>query len=136
MAFRCWPLDLDRFKRVNDTYGHDAGNQVLCEFSIRIRLAIRGIDLACRHGGEEFVIVLPDTDASTAEVVAERLRVEIADRPFCLDQPGQELMITASVGVASISGPDKTPSSLLKRAGKALYKATSGGRNRVVAIAA
>ncbi len=129
-------IDLDRFKRVNDTFGHDAGDQVLCEFSRRIRLAIRGIDLACRHGGEEFIIVLPDTDASTAEVIAERLRIEIADQPFQLDQSKQELLITASVGVSSLSGPDETPSALLKRADKALYEAKSRGRNRVVAIAA
>ncbi|MCP4318856.1 MAG: PleD family two-component system response regulator [Hyphomicrobiales bacterium] len=129
-------IDLDRFKTVNDTYGHDIGDEVLREFAKRIRLTIRGIDLACRHGGEEFIIVLPDTESNTAEKVAERLRREIADVPFTVGRDRHQLSITASMGVASLSSPGETPSTLLKRADVALYEAKARGRNRVVARAA
>ncbi len=69
--------DLDRFKSINDTYGHDGGDDVLREFARRLRKNVRGIDLACRFGGEEFVVVMPDTEAAIAEKVAERIRAEI-----------------------------------------------------------
>ncbi|MEX3009305.1 PleD family two-component system response regulator [Hoeflea sp. TYP-13] len=129
-------VDLDRFKSVNDTYGHDVGDEVLKEFARRIRQTIRGIDLACRHGGEEFIIVLPDTEGAIAEKVAERLRREIADVPFTVGVDEQQLNITASMGVASLSGSQETPATLLKRADVALYEAKARGRNRVVARAA
>ena len=129
-------IDLDRFKTVNDTYGHDIGDEVLQEFAKRIRMTIRGIDLACRHGGEEFIIVLPDTEGTTAQKVAERLRREIADVPFRVGREGHHLNITASMGVATLSRPDETPATLLKRADVALYEAKARGRNRVVARAA
>ena len=75
-------LDIDYFKSINDNYGHDAGDDVLREFAVRIRKSIRGIDLACRYGGEEFVIVMPETDLHVAGMVAERLRRSIAGEPF------------------------------------------------------
>ena len=75
-------LDIDYFKSINDTYGHDAGDDVLREFALRIKRSIRGIDLACRYGGEEFVIVMPETDMAVAAMVAERLRRRIAAEPF------------------------------------------------------
>ena len=75
-------LDIDFFKSINDTYGHDAGDDVLREFAVRIRKSIRGIDLACRYGGEEFVIVMPETDLHVAGMVAERLRRSIAGETF------------------------------------------------------
>src|SRR6266498_978420 len=75
-------LDIDYFKSVNDTYGHDAGDDVLREFALRLRKSIRGIDLACRYGGEEFVVVMPETDMAVAAVVAERIRRRIACEPF------------------------------------------------------
>ena len=74
--------DLDRFKSINDTYGHDGGDEVLREFARGCARMCRGIDLACRYGGEEFVVVMPDTDGSVAEKVAERIRAEIALLPF------------------------------------------------------
>src|SRR5213076_658253 len=77
-------LDVDFFKAVNDTYGHDAGDDVLREFANRIRKSIRGIDLACRYGGEEFVIVMPETDLHVAGMVAERLRRSIAGELFAV----------------------------------------------------
>lgn len=128
-------IDLDRFKLVNDAYGHDAGDRVLREFSQRMRLAIRGIDLACRHGGEEFIIVLPDTDAETAESIAERLRCGIAETPFEIDDNGNSIGVTASIGIATLAA-DESTAGLLKRADTALYEAKAQGRNRVVAMAA
>ena len=79
-------LDIDYFKAINDTHGHDAGDDVLREFATRIRKSIRGIDLACRYGGEEFVIVMPETDMAVATIVAERLRRRIASEPFAIQQ--------------------------------------------------
>src|SRR5262249_60531470 len=83
-------IDIDHFKWINDTYGHNAGDDVLREFSDRLRSCIRGIDLACRYGGEEFVVVMPDTDLGVANKVAERIRRSIAGEPFaiCQGQPG------------------------------------------------
>ena len=75
-------LDIDYFKAINDTHGHDAGDDVLREFAARVRKSIRGIDLACRYGGEEFVIIMPETDMAVATIVAERLRRRIASEPF------------------------------------------------------
>ncbi len=129
-------LDIDYFKAVNDTYGHDVGDAVLKELSKRILQNIRGIDLACRFGGEEFVLVMPDTDLSFAFLVAERIRQRIASRPFELGLDTGPLDITCSVGVASLEKPDDTPEKILKRADQALYRAKSDGRNRVVADAA
>ncbi|MEP9373144.1 PleD family two-component system response regulator [Mesorhizobium sp. KR1-2] len=128
--------DLDRFKSVNDTYGHDGGDDVLREFARRLRKNVRGIDLACRYGGEEFVVVMPDTDGDIAERVAERIRAEIARTPFLVGKDGQALEVTISIGVSSLRrGPD-TVEDLMKRADIALYEAKTGGRNRVVAKAA
>ena len=79
-------LDIDYFKAINDSYGHDAGDDVLREFALRIRKSIRGIDLACRYGGEEFVVVMPETDMAVATMVAERLRRRIAAEPFPIQQ--------------------------------------------------
>ena len=79
-------VDIDYFKPINDSYGHDAGDDVLLEFALRTRKAIRNIDLACRYGGEEFVIVMPETDMAVATVVAERLRRRIASEPFAIQQ--------------------------------------------------
>ena len=79
-------MDIDFFKTVNDTYGHDAGDEVLREFARRIAANVRGIDLACRYGGEEFVVVMPDTDIAYAYAVAERLRKSIETTPI-EDQP-------------------------------------------------
>jgi two-component system cell cycle response regulator len=128
--------DLDRFKSVNDTYGHDGGDDVLREFARRLRKNVRGIDLACRYGGEEFVIVMPDTDAGIAEKVAERIRAEIAHTPFVIGKDGRSLDITISIGVSSLRRGADTVEDLMKRADLALYEAKTAGRNRVVAKAA
>ncbi|MBY5362404.1 PleD family two-component system response regulator [Rhizobium leguminosarum] len=128
--------DIDRFKHVNDTYGHDGGDEVLREFASRVRSTIRGADLACRHGGEEFVVVMPDTSPEIAATVAERLRAAIESAPFMLKHSGEALNVTASFGIASRIASVLTPDQLIKQADLALYEAKNTGRNRVVAAAA
>jgi two-component system, cell cycle response regulator len=128
-------LDVDHFKEINDTYGHDAGDEVLREFALRIRKSIRGLDLACRYGGEEFLVVMPETDLSGAALVAERLRRTVASEPFALQQSERATNVTISVGIAAL-GPGDDPASLVKRADQALYRAKRDGRNRVVPAAA
>ena len=128
--------DIDRFKSINDSWGHDGGDQVLKEFAARLRRNVRGIDLACRFGGEEFVVVMPDTDGQIAERVAERIRAEIAGRPFPVGRDGKSIEVTVSVGVAAMLPAHDRVADLLKRADTALYEAKSAGRNRVVAKAA
>lgn len=127
--------DIDRFKDVNDTYGHDAGDEVLREFAARLRSTVRGADLACRYGGEEFVVVMPDTPVDMAAAVAERLRSIIEGAPFTL-RSGRELHITASLGIATNALSVETPEALMRQADMALYEAKTAGRNRVVASAA
>nr|WP_210316250.1 PleD family two-component system response regulator [Devosia oryzisoli] len=128
-------LDIDFFKAVNDTHGHDAGDVVLREFSARLKRNIRGVDLACRFGGEEFVVLMPDTDPGQAEAVAERVRQAVAERPFDISL-ARPLTITISIGVALNETLSDTPESLLKRADIALYRAKREGRNRVIFDAA
>src|SRR5207248_11297909 len=128
-------LDIDYFKSVNDTHGHDAGDAVLREFALRIRRSIRGLDLACRYGGEEFLVIMPETDLSAAALVAERLRRTIASEPFAIERGERAMAVTISVGTAALAGGDE-PASVLKRADEALYRAKRDGRNRVVPAAA
>ncbi len=128
--------DLDRFKAINDTYGHDGGDDVLREFAHRLRKNVRGIDLACRFGGEEFVVVMPDTEGAVAEKVAERIRAEIARMPFAIGREGKTVEVTISVGVSALLKGSDTVEDLIKRADVALYEAKNSGRNRVVAKAA
>ncbi len=128
-------LDIDYFKAINDAHGHPAGDDVLREFSRRVRKAVRGIDLACRMGGEEFVIAMPDTDAALALLVGERLRTKIAIDRFRIPETDQSIEVTVSIGIASLTSMEETPEILLKRADKALYEAKRAGRNRVSAAA-
>ena len=129
-------LDIDFFKAVNDTYGHDAGDDVLREFATRIRRSIRGIDLACRYGGEEFVIVMPETDLNVAGKVAERVRRAIAAEPFTIEKGARRIEVTISIELATLERKDEPVADVLKRADVALYRAKHDGRNRVVAAAA
>jgi two-component system cell cycle response regulator len=129
-------MDIDYFKSVNDTHGHDIGDEVLREFSARIGANVRGLDLACRYGGEEFVVVMPDTDISFAYMVAERLRRSVETTPFEISRDPRKLNITISIGIASSEGEKDTAEALLHRADQALYRAKRDGRNRVVADAA
>jgi len=127
--------DVDCFKAINDTYGHDVGDAVLRELASRLRRNTRNIDLACRIGGEEFVVVMPDVGPDRASQAAERLRACIAGEPFQVD--GERcLQVTASVGIATLDGVHDSAEGLLRRADQALYLAKRGGRNRVVTNAA
>jgi two-component system cell cycle response regulator len=128
--------DIDHFKSVNDTYGHDIGDIVLREFGRRLKRTVRGVDLACRLGGEEFVVIMPDTDLERACHVAERFRGQIASETFDIGRSRQPLHVTASVGVAALERIEDTGETILKRADQALYTAKREGRNRVVADAA
>jgi two-component system, cell cycle response regulator len=129
-------VDIDHFKRINDTFGHDIGDEVLREFAVRLATNVRAIDLACRFGGEEFVVVMPDTKLDDAHRIAERLRRHIAGSPFHLAGLDEPLTVTISVGVAATQGASDAPDALLKRADEAVYEAKAGGRNQVVAHAA
>jgi two-component system cell cycle response regulator len=129
-------LDIDYFKAVNDGHGHDIGDEVLKEFANRVAANIRGIDLACRYGGEEFVVVMPDTDVTLAFTIAERLRKSIEQNPIAISRAPGALNITISIGIAGSEGPSDTAEALLHRADQALYSAKRTGRNRVVAAAA
>jgi two-component system, cell cycle response regulator len=127
--------DIDHFKNVNDTQGHDGGDTVLREFSARLRRNTRGIDLACRLGGEEFLIIMPETDIARAYQVGERLRAMVASEPFQI-RPDLKIRVTASVGLATLESLNDTPETVFKRADNALYAAKRRGRNRVAADAA
>lgn len=128
-------IDMDFFKSVNDTHGHDTGDSVLREFADRLRRNIRGVDLACRFGGEEFVVLMPDTDWRQAQNVAERVRQAVAEKGFG-GSPSRPLALTVSVGLALNEAETDTPKVMLKRADVALYRAKREGRNRVVFDAA
>ena len=125
-------LDIDWFKRVNDTHGHAAGDAVLREVTSRVARHVRSFDLFARYGGEEFVVVLPETPQRVAESVAERLRMVVAEEPFRIDEPPVALPVTISIGLAVTEDQNETAESLLRRADSALYAAKAGGRNRVV----
>ena len=137
----CLMLDVDHFKRVNDTYGHAAGDVVLRELAQRIESQVRASDVAARYGGEEFVILLPNTNVDAAQRLAERIRAEIGGSPIALPC-GESVTITASIGIAEVAPTNadrdlKTlGDSLVARADVALYAAKSAGRDRVIVEAA
>ncbi len=122
-------MDLDHFKRVNDTYGHLAGDLVLSNFADRVRAVVRRADLLVRWGGEEFLLLLPETDADAARSTAERVRVHIAERPFVLED-GTCVHQTVSLGVATWDRSEDQEA-LLARADAAVYAAKSAGRDTV-----
>ncbi|MGY6570601.1 MAG: PleD family two-component system response regulator [Salinarimonas sp.] len=129
-------MDIDKFKPINDTYGHDAGDEVLREFAKRVRSQTRGIDIVARFGGEEIVVVIPDTGIEIAEVVAERIRRSVHDDRFAIHQEARQIPVTVSIGVASRQPGDTSAQDMLKRADLALYRAKNQGRNQVVSTAA
>ncbi len=128
-------LDIDHFKAVNDTYGHDAGDEVLKGFAERVKTAIRGVDVLCRLGGEEFIIVMPDTALDVAGRVAERVRCIVGEALFPIDKGGREIAVTVSIGIAERRN-GREADAMLKRADRALYRSKALGRNRVSADAA
>ncbi|PTW45129.1 diguanylate cyclase with GAF sensor [Sphingomonas faeni] len=122
-------IDVDHFKRVNDTYGHSIGDQVLKQIASIAETTLRPCDLFGRLGGEEFALLMPETSGAAALVVAERLRNTIADHPMTL-HGGGPIHVTASFGVAELSASFNTLTAWLERADTMLYAAKSGGRNR------
>jgi two-component system cell cycle response regulator len=128
-------VDIDHFKSINDHYGHAAGDTVLREFAQRLRGNTRAVDLTCRIGGEEFMIVMPDTPHWRAVQIAERLRSCFAHEPFRVNAT-TNVTVTASVGLATLGDGGESMEALFGRADQALYEAKRGGRNRVVADAA
>jgi two-component system cell cycle response regulator len=129
-------LDVDHFKAVNDENGHPAGDRVLQELASRLKQSMRNIDMICRIGGEEFVIVLPNTDTEVATKIADRMRRSISGKPFDVGAKNGPLTVTVSIGVAAIESQSDTLETILKRADEALYSAKRGGRNRVNSTAA
>ena len=128
-------LDIDHFKRVNDTHGHDAGDNILKTFAARIRNVIRASDLICRLGGEEFAVLMPDTTLEVGARIAERVRKCIDSTPFALSIGQPAMSVTVSIGLAERRA-DTDPEALMRRADAALYRSKGGGRNRVTADAA
>ncbi len=122
-------MDLDHFKRVNDTYGHAAGDQVLIELANRLRSKIRDVDVIGRYGGEEMVIILPETDLQGAALLAERLRGHVESAPMVTDRG--PINLTISVGVAEYKPTTPDLASLLDQADSAMYAAKQSGRNQV-----
>jgi two-component system cell cycle response regulator len=129
-------IDIDHFKKINDGFGHDVGDEVLREFAVRLASNVRAIDLPVRYGGEEFVIVMPDTQLIDARRIAERIRLHVAGSPFRVMNGKELLTVTISIGVATSQSGEERPQSLLKRADEAVYEAKSTGRNKVIAHAA
>ena len=122
-------LDLDYFKRINDTWGHAAGDKVLRAFAAILLGSRRDVDRCGRFGGEEFIVVLPDTGLSGGRAVARRLRDTMAVTPLSVSD-GESVTVTLSAGLAEL-GPDDTLESLLHRVDAALYEAKNGGRDRL-----
>jgi two-component system cell cycle response regulator len=128
-------IDIDHFKKINDSFGHGVGDEVLREFAVRLASNVRAIDLPVRFGGEEFVVVMPETELADAHRIAERIRLHVAGSPFRVLDGEELLTVTISIGVAA-SLADDTPLKLVKRADEAMYEAKAHGRNRVIAKAA
>lgn len=123
-------VDLDFFKKINDTYGHETGNQVLIHTAQRLKQGIRKLDIPCRYGGEEFVIILPSTDHLTTIQVAQRLRKMIEDSP--IESGDNTIQLTASLGADVYSSyHQETQEAFIKRVDALLYQAKHGGRNQV-----
>jgi two-component system, cell cycle response regulator len=125
-------IDLDFFKKVNDTYGHAVGDEVLKTVARLFSTSVRSTDLVARYGGEEFAVIMPETELNDALVVAEQIRALVEETPIETDQG--ELRATVSIGVSSAPHPDiTTPKELIEDADSSLYGAKEGGRNQVKA---
>ena len=124
----CLMIDIDRFKSINDTYGHPAGDTAITQVGRILSETIRRTDVACRYGGEEFLLLLPDTNLRGARVLAEKIRAAAAERVF---GDGERVFpLTLSIGVASLNDTE-SGNDMIARADAALYRAKQGGRNRV-----
>lgn len=129
-------LDLDHFKEINDSRGHAAGDQVLIAICERWRNSLRSVDLLARLGGEEFVVLMPETDLEGAAVAAERLRLAVEEPSVLLEaqEKDREVPCTVSIGVSVVHETDRSMDDALHRADNALYRAKDAGRNRVDSI--
>ncbi len=128
-----WPfgvlfVDIDHFKRVNDDYGHNVGDEVLCMVAHALRSSLRSIDFVGRWGGEEFLVILPNTADDIIGVIAERCRRSVEES--CYQTQGKEIRVTISIG-AALSTPDETMEQLVERADRFMYRSKAEGRNRV-----
>ena len=133
-------IDLDRFKQINDRYGHATGDEALCAAVEKMQDSVRGIDVLGRWGGEEFSVLLPHASADAALLVAERVRASIARillpaREARIDEAVEAVRVTASVGVATYQGNGDNVQDMVQRADGCLYRAKATGRNKVVAVA-
>ncbi|MFZ5944745.1 MAG: diguanylate cyclase [Bacillota bacterium] len=126
-------VDIDYFKNVNDSFGHVVGDEVLKTLVKRMQENLRATDVVCRYGGEEFIILLPETVQSTGVMVLERLRENIASETFSTTKSDKELSITVSIGVSSFPHDGNNPEKIIKEADAAMYQAKRAGRNMVVA---
>jgi diguanylate cyclase (GGDEF)-like protein len=113
-------LDIDNFKNYNDTKGHQAGDELLKGAAKILKSSVRSVDMVCRYGGEEFIIILPQTDKSAAQIIAERVRVQI----------GLYLPTTVSIGVSTFPDDSRETEQLIKKADNALYQAKQTGKNK------
>lgn len=123
-------VDLDHFKNINDTWGHESGNQVLQTVAQLLQDQTRKLDICCRYGGEEFAVILPSTELMLARQVAERCLNSLRETVIPLDET--DLQVTASIGVAVADNSAKTAESLIENADECMYEAKRGGRNQVV----
>ncbi|HEX6605925.1 MAG TPA: GGDEF domain-containing protein, partial [Chloroflexia bacterium] len=132
----CIMIDVDHFKRVNDTYGHQVGDQVLLDLARRLNRLARSNDVFARYGGEEFTLLLPETGLAEAVQTAERIRQRIAGAPFLVtpapDSPPLAVHLTASLGVCTREASVRDGAQLLRDADQALYRAKGAGRNCVM----
>jgi len=123
-------LDLDNFKGINDTHGHPMGSRCLAEVSNIMFKSVRDVDILARYGGDEFVVILPETTVATAWMVAERLHESIGSHIFLADE-GIKTRLSASIGIAGFPDHAQTKEDLIRKADKAMYRAKSSGRNRI-----
>jgi two-component system cell cycle response regulator len=129
-------VDIDHFKAVNDRFGHDVGDAVLAQFALHMSTHVRAMDIACRAGGEEFVVLMPNTRLEAAHQIADRLRLYLAGEAYALGEGRESLAVTVSIGVAATLGANDQMDAVLKRADLALYEAKAAGRNQVISQAA
>ncbi len=130
-SFSLLMVDVDHFKKINDRFGHPAGDEVLTTVADLLRLRVRPMDIVCRHGGEEFAILLPETETAGALSLAERIRSAVADSTIQISDK-QSVQVTVSIGLASFKGHVAEGIDPLAIADQALYRAKESGRNRVV----
>ena len=127
-------LDIDHFKKINDTYGHSCGDEVLKQLAKVLTSSLRSHDIIARYGGEEFVVLLSNTSAEDSLIVAEKIRVSVQESDFCCEENDVKLPVTVSIGVTCTDGDfEPLPDSLIIKADQALYDAKAAGRNRVMA---